>query len=339
MDTRALHPMEELKRKLAIVKERIPPGSQIVYLDYPVHENVGDLLIMLGTEAFFAENGIRVRGRYSCINYRSRMRIPPGWIIVCHGGGNFGDLYPRYQALRETVARRYPDHRIVVLPQTVYFQDPERQRHSLEALSRHKDLHLYVRDEVSYEAVKGHLANVYLSPDMAHQLYPIRAEGAGDRVLGLLRTDGEAAAADTAGYGLDRIADWPELLSRGEKLALRWLVRAFSLDRRLGNALPLRPLWYRYARRLVGKAVRLYADSGRIVTSRLHGHLLACLMNKPNVLLDNSYGKNGSYYRLWTRRLEHAASAVSPAAANGEEKGANELETWRDARDLYAQST
>ncbi|MFC5405029.1 polysaccharide pyruvyl transferase family protein [Cohnella soli] len=302
--------MEAIKSKLDIVGESVPPGAHIVYLDYPVHGNIGDLLIMKGTEAYFKAKGIRVRKRFSYLNFRMGTRIPSSWIIVCHGGGNFGDLYPYYQKFRETLVQRYPRHRIVILPQTIYFRDPEEQRRSLKLFGRHADLHLYVRDEGSYRAAKSEIANVTLAPDMAHELYPLKAAppGSGKR-LALVRTDGEGNSWDlerSLVLSCDTRTDWPDLFGAWDRLLLGIVVRAHSLDRRCYNLLPIRRLWYFLSDLYVRRAVRLFDSYDHILTSRLHGHILSCLMGKPNRLMDNSYGKNSSYYRQWIYRLEEA---------------------------------
>jgi pyruvyl transferase EpsO len=39
-----------------------------------------------------------------------------------------------------------------------------------------------------------------------------------------------------------------------------------------------------------------------VVTDRLHGHILAMLMDMPTLVLDNSYGKNSRYAAVWTAR-------------------------------------
>jgi pyruvyl transferase EpsO len=36
------------------------------------------------------------------------------------------------------------------------------------------------------------------------------------------------------------------------------------------------------------------------VTDRLHGHILSLLVGLPHAVVDNSYGKVGSFARLWT---------------------------------------
>lgn len=50
MDSR--HVMSRLKETLTGLLSVIPPQSDIIYADYPLYGNVGDLLIMKGTEAF-----------------------------------------------------------------------------------------------------------------------------------------------------------------------------------------------------------------------------------------------------------------------------------------------
>lgn len=334
------HPMELLKRKLSDIVEVIPQGSQVVYLDYPVYGNVGDLLIMQGTEAFFLANGIRVRKRYSCLQFRSGMRIPEDWILVCQGGGNFGDLYPNSHRLREKVARDYPNHRIVVLPQTIHFTDKAEQERSLAVFAEHPDFHLYVRDEASYAIASEKLVNVRLCPDMAHQLFPIPSGAApGERVLAVLRTDTEVSGETPEVAAFDRLTDWPQLLGKRMALLLKLLDKGCSLDRLLGNLLPIQPLWYWLARRLTDKAVRLYRGYGRVVTSRLHGHILACLMGMPNDLLDNAYGKNSGYYRLWTSQVEEASLVAPQRLAAAKEEASIAFGSGNDHRDLYPQSS
>ncbi|MFZ3579514.1 hypothetical protein [Virgibacillus sp. DJP39] len=72
---------------------------------------------------------------------------------------------------------------------------------------------------------------------------------------------------------------------------------------RLNKYLPpnlLAGIWAIYTSHLIKKAVRLFSKYETVITSRLHGHLLACLMDKNNKIIDNSYGKNSNYFKCWT---------------------------------------
>jgi len=310
-----IHPMEELKNRLRLLLNVIPPRSDICYIDYPVHGNGGDLLIMKGTEAFFKAYDIRVRARYSALDFPSGLDVPRHCILVLHGGGNFGDLYPVHQKLRERIVAQYPRNRVVMLPQTIFYRSEDEFERTADVLNRHPDVHLYVRDTLSLQLARDKFkrCSVYLSPDMAHQLWPIRSRTAPDReLLRFLRTDIEKTA------GQERLAasdagdclDWPTLFSRTEQKS----IRAFAVMLgKGGGRLAVGKMWSKYADRLVQKAIDRFGRYRAVQTSRLHGHILSCLMDKPHELLDNAYGKNANYYRTWTQGVATATLLAEPA--------------------------
>ncbi|MGN7455225.1 polysaccharide pyruvyl transferase family protein [Paenibacillus pasadenensis] len=312
-----LHPMEQLKERLSLITKSIPKGSEIIYIDYPVYSNIGDILIMKGTEAFFQAHGIRVKARYSVADFPDELRVPPGVILVLQGGGNFGDLYAKHQLLRESVVERYPGNRIVVLPQTIFYKSELNFGRTASILNRHPDLHLYVRDSLSYEMASKKFKNVqvYLSPDMAHQLYPIAApEHPTKDTLFFLRTDVEKTPEQEK---LERKAggseskDWQHLYHPAERKGIVLIMKLYRFTAARGL---LQRVWYRYSQHLVDKAVRQFGSYRMIVTSRLHGHILASLMDLPHVVLDNSYGKNMSYYQAWTRDVPGAELSTAEQA-------------------------
>jgi pyruvyl transferase EpsO len=302
--------MEQLKERLSLITQSIPKGSEIIYIDYPVHSNGGDILIMKGTEAFFSAYGIRVRARYSVLDFPDGLKVPTGCILVLHGGGNFGDLYTKHQLLRERIVEQYPGHRIVMLPQTIFYKSELNFGRTAAIFNRHPDLHLYVRDTLSYELARKKFKNikVFMSPDMAHQLYPIASPSRpSGETLFFLRTDIEKTPQQEK---LERAAgtnsaskDWTSLYTAAERKALVLMMKLYRLPGARGL---LQRIWYPYSQFLVNKAIREFGAYGSIVTSRLHGHILACLMDKPSVLLDNSYGKNTSYYTAWTSGIPGA---------------------------------
>jgi pyruvyl transferase EpsO len=309
-----VHPMDGLKNQLRQILNVIPQGSNIYYLDYPVHSNGGDLLIMKGTEAFFKDNHIRVRARYSVLDFPETLMIPKDHIIVLHGGGNFGDLYPVHQKLREKIVAGYPNHRIVILPQTIFYKIESEFDRTAHIFNRHNDVHLYVRDPMSYEmaAMKFHQCSVYLSPDMAHQLWPILYKSSpGKDLLCFFRTDiektREQEQLERSGRG--DFLDWTSLYNRVEKKSINMIV---GMMRKGSGPLPMQVIWGKYTDYLVDKAIKRFSGYRNVQTSRLHGHILSCLMDKPNTLLDNSYGKNSNYYKTWTNGIKSARLEEMP---------------------------
>lgn len=276
------------------------------YVDIPMHGNIGDLLIMLGTVEFFRKHALTPRLISPFFSFS------PDWIgadetVVFHGGGNFGDLYPYFQSLRERVAAAKPGNRIIILPQSIHFSSPEKAAESAAIFRRHPDLHLCVRDRVSYEQARAFTDKVYLLPDMAHQLYPV---GHGyDRNGGAMlitRVDDEKVEHGTLpDVRVDTHTDWPQFVGERERTINKFRRVVDAMARRGMGRLANRfmsPLWIWYSKRLVADAIALFARHNLIITDRLHGHILAVLMDMPTLVLDNSYGKNSRYASVWTAR-------------------------------------
>lgn len=301
--------MEQLK---SILEQQllsvIPSGTPLFFFDYPIHDNVGDLLIWKGAEEFFRSHRIKIMARFCDLNIPTLIHIPQDCLIVCHGGGNFGDLYPTHQKLREHLIANFPGHRIVILPQTIHFENSERLKQAQAIFDQHPDVHLFTRDQTSADIASRcfRSTHVYLAPDMAHALWPIRPHGSVDKdCLFLLRTDKETLA-EQAGCPTANgcVKDWRDILSNSDYLLMKYFKSCHKRNKSLRNILPLAAIWRYYANRLIAKAIKEFSSYDQFVTSRLHGHLLACLMGKRNRLLDNSYGKNSAYYKTWTHRID-----------------------------------
>jgi exopolysaccharide biosynthesis predicted pyruvyltransferase EpsI len=59
----------------------------------------------------------------------------------------------------------------------------------------------------------------------------------------------------------------------------------------------------RFSLGLIWDGCRQLLSHRAVVADRLHGHLLACLLGIPSVLLDNSYGKNRLFHEAWLQEV------------------------------------
>jgi pyruvyl transferase EpsO len=293
---------EKHREVLSLIGER-----PFHYVDVPVHGNIGDLLIMQGTLAFFRRHELKPDFITDCSAYDDSA-ISPSQTIVFHGGGNFGDIYPKYQKLRERVVSNRLRNRIVILPQSLHFSSKAARESSSALFRRHPDLHICVRDMESLEVAREFSDHVYLLPDMAHQLYPLPAGNAprsGALIIRRSDTEGHRWLMNDLGQAGKSVldTDWPQFVGRREYMIkmTRFLLRTAA---RLGATKPaynlVANIWIPYANMLTADAVRLFQRNELIVTDRLHGHILASLINKRHVLIDNSYGKNSRYVKAWT---------------------------------------
>jgi len=292
--------MAELKERLSRVASVIN-SKAIHFVDIPVHGNVGDILIMSGTLKFLSDYNIRRVQTSAYFNYS------PAWAevdvpIVFQGGGNLGDLYDGPQEIRERIISRCLTNRIVILPQTIHFSSPEKYEACCALFSKHPDLHIFVRDTKSANLARRMTPNVYLSPDMAHQLWPMKtAKRPQFDQLAFKRTDGERS--NSARVDESHSIDWPALIG--------WHGTAVRIYARLGKLSLLRKskfaanihseIWCRYAKYLESLSASHFSRYKKVETDRLHGHILSSLLGIENVVGDNSYGKNGGYICCWTR--------------------------------------
>jgi pyruvyl transferase EpsO len=325
--------MEEQEKMLDAIKLQLRPVAQVlsrsaelVYVDYPVHDNVGDQLINLGTEVFFSENNLNVKARFSindlCLvdvpdgrpvvpreTFRALDRILAGKAtLVCHGGGNFGTLYRKYNAFRLHLLSRYQATPIVVLPQTVHFENEAAQRETMEAFRRHGSALVFARDSKSLELLRTAGVPSQLSPDMAHALWRSASfatpssEGVGELVLARRDKETKISPGALSSRRGSQWMDWPDLAQGWESE----FVRAFAAIQRRNRFVPLgsktlQLCWYGYRDLLVRRAVAAFGRVKTIYTDRLHALLLGALLGKETLFMDNSYGKLGSYWSDWLR--------------------------------------
>lgn len=294
-----------LMQLLAVKHEVLLPligNNPVHYLDVPFYGNVGDLLIMQGTLAFFKKHNIHVTEQAMYFNYSPNLANDKD-VIVFQGGGNFGDIYGPFQAFRERVISALPNNRIIILPQSIHFEDEHKLAQCCDLFSRHQDLHICVRDIESEQIAKRMTRNVYLLPDMAHQLWPIKPSVTPSKeLLYLSRRDQEAK--NNSHLNL-RTFDWADLVGQRwtfflSQIAERSIyhLHRFGLNRPFVNTQA--ELWQWQASKFIDKAVQLFADHRQVKSDRLHAHILSCLMSMPNEILDNSYGKNSRYIKQWT---------------------------------------
>lgn len=186
--------------------------KRCVILDAPYYNNVGDVLIYEGMEQFIAKHGIQCLYRSSNETFEYRL-LDEDVCVFLVGGGNFGDLWRGLQEFRNRIISLYPNNRIIVFPQSVYYDSSELLQSDAQMLSEHSNLYLCARDKQSYELLKSHFAanNILLLPDMALYVnYNVYPQSVGHGTLFLQREDKEAIP--TNGFIIPEdadVTDWP----------------------------------------------------------------------------------------------------------------------------------
>jgi pyruvyl transferase EpsO len=325
--TTDVHPVDAIVAKAHhALSQVIPAQTPCALLDHPDHPNVGDSAIWLGERAFLRANRNRVA--YSCstptFDEATIRRAMPRGIVLIHGGGNFGTLWPHHQQLREQIIERLRDYRIVQLPQTIRYEDAASAAHTAQLIAGHKDFHVLTRDTSSLAFAREQLgANASMCPDAALLLAgQLKREAPTVDCLVLARTDKERAFADLEHAFADsrysvQTADWldePIGLLHRVRNRLKYATRHQFASSRLFQAVML-SVWDRLATERTRRGCRLLSRGRIVITDRLHAHILSTLLGIPHIVLDNNYGKLSSFIDTWTRDnpLLHRASSTSEA--------------------------
>lgn len=289
----------------------IAAGKRVALLDFPNNSNVGDSLIWLGEIEYLKQRGIEPVYVCDIRNLDTaalREALGDNGLILLSGGGNFGTLWPEVQDFRLRILREFIGVPIVQMPQSLSFDDAAVTEETGRAIKAHGDFTLTVRDHASHRFAAEHFdCKLFLSPDMAFFIGSIAAaENAPfDRFI-LARTDHESAQK--------WFVDAPELRAGLKVKNSDWLEQGIAekiLNRMQFHSVGLRRLFDRRnkglyliynalarARMARGKAL---LESGRVVIAdRLHVHILSVLLEKPHVLIDNSYRKVGTFHEAWT---------------------------------------
>lgn len=326
---------------VSTLKEVLGGERNVAIVDAPNQRNVGDSLIWAGEMAYVEELGLRVRYVADLWTYdpAALRRAMPSGVILLHGGGNFGDLWPGHQILREMVVADLPDYRIIQLPQSIQFRDEERARVANTIIGAHPDFTALIRDHISLQRAAHHLPDVSVRfcPDMAlgWDAPQVSVEKSVTNVLVIARADMEASS-NLASVGDDwltgaksRVTDWwprgkfvlPWRLARSMSLVYRFYVKVRKRWRWLPVGWPdkVGAFAIKEINRVnIAGAVDMYARARVIVVDRLHAHVLAVLLGIPHVVMDNNYRKISAIYEEYSGEFSTAHYATDLASARFE---------------------
>lgn len=126
---------------------------------YPNHKT-----IIIDTPSMFQRDSYIIRKIRSIIRENDK--------IILHSGYHTTDVWLFENNANIAIINQFPDRRIHVFPQTVYFENKKNLMDTAAAYNRHGNISLMCRDEVSYKIAKKHFKNVdvTLMPDIVTTL-------------------------------------------------------------------------------------------------------------------------------------------------------------------------
>ena len=296
---------------------------KILLLNTPEHDNIGDHLIavseinlikkLCSERAFFEITDME----YLWYKNRIKQRVSSDDLIIITGGGFMGSLwlYNTEDNIRN-VLEEYPENRIVIFPQTVYFENNERGKKeyqkSVAIYRKHKNLTICAREKQSYDMLVnmvGSSEKIRLLPDMALFYDAIDfSTSKRDRILYCFRQDKESVLDEQSRQCI------VEILNKTDADVLSTSMHEGVFDKKKRKT-------------QVDKKLYELSTAKLVVTDTLHCMVSAALVGTACIFFDNLSGKVRNVYK-WIDNNEylHYCSDVADF-----KKIFNEI-TYRDNR-------
>jgi len=273
------------------------PGDKgrIVLFLSPEHDNLGDHAIARAEVKFFRDympSMPVIQVSYQHYLHDSggiRKYVRANDVLVTNGGGYLGTLWFHNEEMVRRIIQSFPNNKIVILPQTIFFEEGQWARQELAKTrciySNHEKLIFCARERNSYDFVNrngllAHPANCHLIPDMVAYLCESKTNMARHGILLCLRKDKESVLSGEQKSEIQAIAE-----RTGQSVFHTDTIvdRQVSMDERSG-ALESKFDEFRAAK--------------LVITDRLHGMLFATITGTPCIALNNRSGKVKGCYNI-----------------------------------------
>ena len=261
----------------------------------PEHGNLGDHALAYAETTMFAQAGIKyfeiTSTEISAMDRAGLLGIMDGHPIIFTGGGNLGTLWHEVEMwIRHTIESN-PNSPIVILPNTIFYEDNEWGRKEFEESKRiyggNDRLYLYARERKSFDIMQEAYQNVRLVPDMVLSMNERRTGNVRKGCLLCLRRDCEKTRSDRQDLLLrsqvkeifgDDVTDTDTVLNHSVRLRHREEELFAKLDQFSGAEL--------------------------VITDRLHGMIFCAITGTPCIVINSKSPKVRGCYE-WIKDLEY----------------------------------
>ena len=260
----------------------------------PSYGSMGDQAIAYAEEEYlkaaYPDEKIIVYNEEETLRHIDRIVMEnPDNTFYLQGGGNMGSLYWDVEEKRRFVISKLDDCKVVVFPQSLYWESDDWFAESVPFYSR-SNITIYARERVSYELMKSRYpcAEIELKPDIVYYLHNIidNEKNQRTKILLSMRADKETVKKESR----------QELIK-----ALQERIGAIELfDMYLDKTVP-----YKERTDFVNKAIIKISEAKIMITDRLHGAILSAITGTPCIFMPNKYHKNKSYYDSWLKNASY----------------------------------
>ena len=269
--------------------------KRVILFISPEHGNLGDHAIAKAEMAFFSDYMPEIPiveisyDHYLYDSLRIKENITKNDVLVTNGGGYLGTLWFRDEEMVRDIIESFPDNKIIILPQTIFFEDGDEAKKQLAITktiySNHRNLLFCAREQNSYNFVTrnkllARSGDCYLMPDIVTYLCQSKGNVVRNGVLLCIRKDKECILSDKQ---MSEIEAHAKMSGEDVRHTDTVLNSGVSIDERY-NVLESKFDEFRGAK--------------LVITDRLHGMLFAAITGTPCIAMNNKSGKVRGCYRM-----------------------------------------
>ncbi len=212
--------------------------------------------------------------------------------VLIHGGGFLGDLWHRESDIVANIVSMFPQNRIIIFPQTMYYDYNEQRKSSFKRdimlFGKHKDIWIFLREKVSYEfCIKTFPAvHAMLVPDIVFYLNGITAKPSSQGILLCLRDDSEKVLSDDNENELYNILH--SRFPQQKIIRTDTIGSSFISPGKRGD--------------LVNELISDFSRARLVITDRLHGMIFSAISKTPCIAFGSVSHKTKGVYE-WLKNF------------------------------------
>ena len=263
--------------------------KRVFFLDAPEYGNLGDQAIAFSMQKFmkdkfpeYIQYEIQEDKYLSNLSWLKK-NISNNDIICLMGGGNMGDLYQRYEAIRRNIIKNFKDNKIIIFPQTIDYGNDKygekEKKNSEKIYNKNKNLMIMAREERTFNIMKSSYpnCNVILTPDIVLYLDYKNLTERKNSVGLCLRNDKEKVLKES---------DKDEILNKYKE--------HIDISTHIGDEIRID---FKNRKEFVEDKLKQFAQNKLVITDRLHGMIFSYITNTPCMAFNNSNGKIKGVYK------------------------------------------
>lgn len=274
---------QQHKKDVARLDALQPADQRIFYLGITNHPNLGDMGQHYCIKKWIRENYPKAQlimyEANPVVNNKSgfikklKSIYRPNDIILFQSGYCTQDLGGLHNLMHEMIAEELPNARILMLPQTIYFQKEENKVHTARVLDKASRMLFLARDMVSYRTATEEMfkrIKVVAYPDIVTTLIgTLSFNNSRDGVCLCTRNDGEKYYSDNELTDLNN-----KLISAGLKVNRKDTQSSASSSEIRNNL-----------QQYIEKEIDSYSHYKVTITDRYHGTIFSLCAGTPVIII------------------------------------------------------